>query len=210
MEELLDHILSGSALIISRSANLKIALARNLIIAASRRSMRVHVIDPGGVLAKYVEDLLASGLFDTEIKCEGELDYVILYEPRGAVRPLPCLTTAFITPGAKVRVARGFRKIYARPISGGVYELRDLINNIRWRIKQEGFALKPAELDPFHKRALDVLIESMSLYGEMTVKDAVRALVAELGVTKEEARRILIRLARSKYIAVRKGKLNIT
>lgn len=210
MEDLLTRILSESSLVISRNANLKIALARNLIIAASEQGMRVHVIDPGGALIKFVDDLLAAGLFDTEMRCEGELDYIILYEPRGAVRPLQCITTAFITPGGSARIARGFRKIYARPIAAGIYELRDPVNNEKWRIKREGFKVEPISLDPFHKRALDVLIESMALYGEITVKDAVRALMAELGITKEEARRAVVRLARLRYIAVRKGKLNIT
>lgn len=64
-------------------------------------------------------------------------------------------------------------------------------------------------LNNYLYRAYSIIVDSMSEYGEISVKDALNILAASLGITKEKARETIGELIQHKKIKVVKGKIEL-
>ena len=58
-------------------------------------------------------------------------------------------------------------------------------------------------------QAYNLIVDLMAEYGELTIKDTINIMMANLGITKEKAREILGELQRYRKIKVNKGKIEL-
>jgi hypothetical protein len=211
--EFLWQLLGNRSIIVSTSINTLIKLANAIILKLIHSGERVCVVTETTQLARYltIEVLNKVEFTDPETACK-ECTYTIFLEiiqPR-LLRTCKSENTYVFTTKLKTPRTPGYTRIYVKNITNGEYSLIEPKTGIYVRFTfKEGNIVFQEQLSGFYKKALDVLMNSMSTYGEISVKDAIRIIVHELGVERGYARRILEWLARHRYIRVIKGKITI-
>lgn len=198
-------VAAGKAVVYSDSSSFKLALARTIAECFSNER-KVFIVDYSGSYLRYLDDLYGrENILFNEI-CGSSSDILVLFDPPETIGGTPCSTIVLTTRGKRVRV-RGLTKAIVREIQPNLYELKIIGSEWKIRLRREGLVLRPVNVNPVHDSALRLLTEAMSNFGEITVRDAVNILVANMGLSKGEARRVLAELASRKYISLKKGKI---
>jgi len=204
--------LGKRAIITSRSVNTLIKLA-NVLISRLINSKKVCLVVSKPELARYisVELLDKVEILDITMACR-ECSYTVVLGV-DYFKPLQICSSEYIyvfTRKATFRCPRGFRRIHVSSITSNEYLLiaPSTGTYIRFSISAGDVVVReqPAGV---YRRALEAIREAMAIYGDLTVKDAVRVLVHDLGVDKAFARRLIEWLAGHRYIRVVKGRITL-
>lgn len=116
-----------------------------------------------------------------------------------------------LTPGNyRFRIPKYYSKIYLNKISEDVFTLQlpNTMEKYRFRIlnNKVEYVEKPIGI---YGKAYVIIRDAVIEYGELSIRDAVNIIVKELGVTKDNARKILSKLVVDKYIRVENGFISI-
>jgi len=214
-EDLLDIIPRGKAAIVSRSVNSTIKLASIIANEVTKRGKRVVVVDELGYFSRYAP----IGVFN-EVKvvsslreaCEESGEYLVIalaVKRLSELRLCETLSVVVFTKSPAAKLPGTYVKCYLKRVpetSEHEFVCRDL--GLTARVVLEPGEFRVVEGPPgIYGRAYGVLKNLLSSYGELTVKDAVRALSLELGIDKKRAKSIVVVLARRGYIKVLRGKV---
>jgi hypothetical protein len=207
MNPLIEDLTRGWKVVYTHYAGVMAKLA-SLIVKASDKP--VVLVDEKNIILNHIPlDDVESGKVITGL-AQGAARVIIVEPDRipflgGSVENI----IVFTTPRPGLRIPRVFEKTYI--VKAGdeyVYFNKKSFLKIRFRIL--GDKLVVIEKPPgMLGEGLEALKNAMLTYGELTVKDAVFILAKELGVGKNEARRILSQLVLRKYVRVVKGKVNL-
>ncbi|WP_448577562.1 hypothetical protein [Thermosphaera sp.] len=207
MNLLLEDLMTGWKAVYTHYAGITAKLA-SLIVKASDKP--VGIVDEKNIILPYIpiEDFEAGKVLTGLAKDVGR---IIIVEPDR----IPFLggrvenVIVFTTPGSRLRIPRFFEKIYITK-AGDEYVYFNRKSFLKTRFKILGDKLVVIE-KPFGMlgQGLEALKNAMLSYGELTVKDAVFILTKQLGIGKNEARKILSQLVLRKYVKIVKGKVNL-
>lgn len=189
---------------------IKLKLASEIIAEAGSR---VTLLDPGNMLQGAVDTAYINAP-DSGERAPGGGSLLIVFEPTQDM-DLEGLAEGhdnilvFTTPGSPIRIPRFFAKMFIDRIDERTYIMRmQGGRTLRILVNPEGlrFIDKP---EGAYGRAYDLVTGLMAEHGEVTVKDAVRAISLELGVSREAARRILYRLVEERYLRIVRGRISL-
>lgn len=198
---------AGRVVVYTDSSSFKIALVRT-IAERFGGERKVFIVDYSGSHSRYLDDLYGRENIVFNELCGSSSDILVLIDPPEPIANTPCPTIVLATRGMRVK-ARGFTRAIAKEIQSNLYELQVINSGWNIRLRREGLTLSPVDMNPLHETALRLLTEAMSNFGEITARDAVNILVVNMGLSKNEARRVLVELASRKYISLRKGKITL-
>ncbi|QOR94388.1 hypothetical protein IMZ38_07265 [Thermosphaera chiliense] len=207
MNPLLEDLMTGWKVVYTHYAGVAAKLA-SLVVEASDKP--VGLVDEKNIILPYIplEDVESGKVLTGPVQGAGR---IIIVEPDR----IPFLgglvenVIVFTTPGSGLRVPRVFEKAYISK-AGDEYVYLNKKSFLKIRFKILGDRLVVIE-KPFGilGEGLEALKNAMLTYGELSVKDAVFILTKQLGVGKNEARRILSQLVLRKYVKIVKGKVNL-
>lgn len=210
---LVERLFNGKLLIISRNTNALVKLASLAIERAVKRGIRPAVVDETGYLVRYIPfELLDKISLFNEATEACSSNYAVIFQPRYMKKLETCMSPTVLVFSKPTQYhLDGYLNVYvSKPSSGNQFIARLPFEGIVMRFTISDGEIVPLTSPPgIYGKAYDVLQRAMSDYGELNVKDAVRAIVVELGVDKTGARRILLWLARNAYIRVVKGRLSL-
>jgi len=211
--EILWQVLGNRSIIVSTSINTLIRLANVVISKLIHSGEQVCIVAETTQLARYLspEVLNKVEFSDPETACR-ECAHIVFLEVIQSKLLRTCKSENIYVFTAKSRTPRtpGYTRVYVKSITSGEYSLIEPKTGIYVRFTfREGDLVFQEQLSGLYKIALEALMNSMSTYGEISIKDATRIIVHDLGVEKGYARRILEWLARHRYIRVVKGKITI-
>ncbi len=213
MSNIVKLLGNGRWILRSHYMNAKIAIVLNIAFYKSVKG-RVLIIDWENNLTPIIERIEVRGkpeniLITGETPRDmGDAENILVLEPRKT--PLDIHNRNILittTPGRKIWIPRIYRKAYITRYDEE-YKLRTGEEEYRFRLN----GINIIEIDKPPGRlgeAYSLLRESILEYGELRVRDVVFILSKNLGISRDEARRILSELTRRKYIGVRKGIVEI-
>jgi hypothetical protein len=212
--DLLDELVRGQVAFASRNINALIKLGILVIKNLLKRNLRVVVLDEKSLLSRFAPveffDKVAFVKSLDEISAQSEA--LVVVAPGSLKRYYKCdskVTVLLLKSPA--RSLRGFKQYYLQRIPGtSDYILKPIgeVGAFRVRLTESGVEEVPGP-EGVLGRAYTIIKESLFTYGEITVKDAVRIISKELGLDKAEARKVLLNLARKRYIAVVSGRITL-
>ncbi len=211
--ELFWQVLGNRSIIVSTSANTLVRLANVVISMLTHNGVKVCIVAETTQLARYLslEVLNKVEFTDPETACK-ECTCTVFLEVTQPKLLRICKSKNIYVFTTKPKSPRtpGYTRIYVKSITSGEYSLIEPKTGVYMRFTfREGDIVFQEQLSGIYKKALEVLMNSMSVYGEISIKDAIRIMVHELGVERGYARRILEWLMRHRYIRVVKGKITI-
>lgn len=175
----------------------------------------IIILDQNSILSRIIglEESSIPGIHINQL-VEARKGLLIVFEPGEEIEFDPLVKNygnilVFTTPGSKARIPRFFAKIYIDKIDEDTYLMR------MWRgrtvrihvgIDRLRIASKP---EGVYGQVYDLLRKLMIEYGEITIKDAIRAVSLELGVEKKVARQIIYKLLKERYFRVVHGKITL-
>ncbi len=212
-QELYQKLVNGKKAIISHYLNPKMILIVKLANKLRRKNEKIIIVDPRNIIqTRYAHLLLDDIILTNKPPRETKVNTLFIIEPE-YLNPYKIMAENIIltlTPGNyRFKVPREYEKIILVKTQD-TYMLYFKDTNEKYRFKIVNNQIKTIIKPPgIIGEAYDLLKKSMIEYGEITVKDATIILVKELGISKEEARKILSKLILEKYIRVIHGKINI-
>lgn len=210
MAEFLSELSRGRHAVFSPRANVLVGIARELARRESARGRRVVLCGSGELLGWVFPGGPPSGV-ELAGDCSGASvasgDLAIVLD---AHPPSPPPENVVVLLTRRLRLGRHYKAHAVRWIHGDEYVFETRSEGYSERFAFTGASIEPGpRLGALEARALELLKKSMLEYGELTTKDALFLISRELGVEKEEARRVLSRLVARRYIAIRRGKLEL-
>jgi len=210
---LIEDLTKGFNAVVSHYMSIKIRLL--LEVVESKGRQYIAVLDPGGSLAQYAREL--SQLITPAASQVGQDggSLLVVFEPTPSIdlRGLAdnySNILVFTTPGSRVKIPLFFKRIYISRINQETYLVRIKPGNKTLRLITGPGGIRVVDKPlGIHGEAYSIVARLMAEYGEILVKDAVRALMLELGVDKETARRILYKLIEEKYLRVVNGRISM-
>lgn len=200
----LEELLSDKWIIECHEAWVKIAVTIHLAKLLAGENQVLTVIDNPGILHRAAQ-YLPENIVVTTHPVQGSKHAVII-DPRTIPHAyiLPANTVVLATPGTIRRKPRDWLRARIKRVADNEYIVEGDINE---RIHLgRNLEIKPVESPPGIKgEALEILRNAVIDYGEITVKDAVIILAHELGIDKAEARKIVLDLARKRYVRIEHG-----
>lgn len=203
------RLLAGRKALLSHYLSAKLRLVVHF--AGNHPSERVVIFDEGGLLAKtgLIDSLSSRVLVSSNLSVIPPQDYGLIYLEPSMAPPRLDNRDVLITLAPrsyKFKLPRGFDKLYLRRVEDYVYMLTlgSTMERYRLRITARGVELleRPVGL---YGRAYELVRSAIMEYGELSVRDAVGLIARELGVSAEQARRILSKLVSDKYVRVSRG-----
>lgn len=214
-EEFISELMSGKSSVISPSVNTLLRVTFILIRELLNRGLDVVVVDEKNYFARFTPiDLLDKIRLVEKIDevCSEIVDVLIVLLPRNPyiVKKCRARNVIVLSRSLKPLDKLGFTRFYLKKLQGnGEIEVRYYDKGSRFRISISSekplVYTKPIGV---LGRVYDVLEEALSSYGEISVRDALLILSRELGISRDQARRLLIKLSRRGYIRVVKGKIS--
>jgi hypothetical protein len=205
--------LGERALVVTTSVNTLIKLASAVTSRLTATGAGVCVVAGKPELLRYFPlELLSAVRLVGVVEACAECTHVVAVEPEnpGLLGTCSSKYVYVFTCKSKTRAPRGFRRVYVKRTASGDYLLAAPSVGVYARISISSGEIAVREgPGGLYGRALEALKSTMSLYGELSVKDAVRVLVHELGVGRAHARRLIEWLARSGYIRVVRGRVTL-
>lgn len=213
VDERYEWLFSGKRLIVSQNTTLLVKLAILAVKRAIEYGIKPAIVDESGYLVRYLPlELLDEISLFTDVSSACNSDYVVLLLSRLTRRLETCRSrTVLVFSRPSQYYLSGYSKIYVSKIAAS--------NEVIARLPEDGVVVRftitndkiVAVSGPpgIYGRAYEVLRNAMSDYGEISLRDAVRILMIELGVDKTKAKNILSWLAKCAYIRVVKGKLSL-
>jgi len=206
---IIKELIRGYKILLSHYINPKLVIITN--IARYKRDYLL-IIDEKQLLSKTrLIDYIPDKILLANKTIEGvDVDSIIYIEPTSFPwRENRANVLVTLTPGNyNYKPPRYYEKIYLTRINENLYELRFKKTMEKYRFRIKGLKLlfieRPSGLTG---KAYDIITHAMIEYGELTIKDTIRLLVSELGIDKEEAKRILSKLLTEKYIRVEKKRI---
>jgi len=200
----LEELLSDKWIIECHEAWVKIAITIHLAKLLAKENQELTVIDNPGILHRAAYYLPENIVLTTQPAQGGK--HAVIIDPHTIPHPynLPPNTVVLATPGTIRRKPRDWLKARIKRVTNNEYIIEGDINE---RILLgRNLEIKPVESPAGIKgEALEILRNAVIDYGEITVKDAVIILAHELGIGKAEARKIIIDLARKRYVRIEHG-----
>jgi hypothetical protein len=212
--DLLDELVHGQVVFASRNVNALIKLGILVIKNLLRRSLQVVVLDEKGLLSRFAPiELFDKVVFVKSLNemCAQSVALVVI-APSSLKRSYKCYSrVTVLLLKNPTRSLRGFKQYYLQRVPGtSDYILKPIggVGAFRVRFTESGIEEVPGP-EGVLGRAYIIIKESLFTYGEMTVKDAIRIISKELGLDKAEARKVLLNLARKRYIVVVSGRITL-
>ncbi len=200
----LEELLEGKWIIECHEAWLKAAITIHLARHLVEKNETLPVIDYPGILYRIEASLPENIVLLTQpIQDTYRL---VMIEPR-TIKTYPVLpenTVILTRPRTIRRFPRDWCRAKIKRVTGHEYIIQGDINERI--VLLNNLEIKTVEAPPGIKgEALEILRNAIIDYGEITVKDATIILAHELGIDKGEARKILVELARKRYVRVEHG-----
>lgn len=215
-EEIVELLLSGRNLVVSRSLNSLLKLVYSLVAEISRTSRNVVIVDERGYVARYLPQDFPGDVVLTlslEDACREEHNTVLVVAPRNLSALVKCKSRNLVvfSRASRDQGLKGFTRFYLRKVPGvNEYLLECFDRGVTTRVGLEPGGLTVIESPPgIQGLAYEALKNALSAFGELTVKDAVLVLSKELGLDKKKARAVLVALAKRSYIRVYKGRVGL-
>ncbi len=207
IHSLINRLLRGRWVLVSHYMNPKLILIHAVV---QKVNGQILIVDPHNYYASLLGRLGEEPRENTIIVDKyiaGGYGHVILVEPGEIpwIREYNALAT--LTPNTGIRVPRIYKKAWIKK-AGDTYQLMLGGEEARFKISRGGI-IDYGGLSEAEEKALEILRNAMIEYGELTTHDAAVLLSAELGLQRQEARRIMSRLVEKKYLSIRKGYLNL-
>lgn len=200
----LEELLEGKWIIECHEAWLKAAITVHLARHLAKKNETLPVIDCPGILYRIEANLPENIVLLTQpIQ---DIHRLVIIEPRTikTYHILPENTVILTSPRTIRRLPRYWFRAKTKRVAGNEYIIQGDINERIMLL--DNLEIKTVEAPPGIKgEALEILRNAIIDYGELTIKDATMILAHELGIDKGEARKILVELARKRYIRVEHG-----
>lgn len=217
IDNILEILLREKSIIMSNNLNALIRFATALASNALKWGKNVIIVDEQGFFERYIPlDLVEKVAITSNLKdaC-GDLNALLLVlVPKSPYKLKYCRSPnviAFTKPFRALGL-HDYAKYRLKRVPGtSEYLLYCYEKGVSARILLKIRGIKLVESPPgIYGKAYEILKNTLSSYGEVMVKDAVRAISLELGVDKKRAKSIIIALARRGYVRVIKGKIALT
>lgn len=216
IEEVLEELVRGRNVIFSHSANTLIKIASLVSKFLLDKGVNIVIMDEKGHASRYIPIELLDKVTitnDMEEACGIKTGLLIVLANKSFYKLRNCASEniLILTKPTNVFKSMEYTKYYITPIPGSKeYVLKSHDRALYTRLKLDSGYIGILEAPPgIYGKAYEVLINSLSMYGEITMKDATTVISKELGLDKKHARNILIKLARRRYIRVVKGKISL-
>lgn len=217
VEDILMSIATGRSIVVSRNVNVAVKLAVILARKAVEQGKSVIVIDEHGYFGRYAPlDLLERIRVtrDLEEACTanaGSLIIALMTKKLYGLKRCKATSLVIFTRCTTPFVRDNYAKYYLKRVPGSnEYLLACYDRGLTTRLSLEIDSVRVIESPPgIWGKVYDILKNTLSSYGELTMKDAVRAVSLELGVDKRRARSIVLMLARKGYIRVIRGRISL-
>lgn len=210
----LGELFKGRKIYVSRNTSVLVKLAIEALRTLADKGPAL--VDGEGLVARYMplELLDKVQLKESLEEACRESNILVAFNPKHTRALGTCMASTVLVFSSRyaVRVPADYQKYYvSRAGTTRHIVLRSSSGGLPLRLVFAESGLKVVEKPPgIYGKAYDLLKQAMIDYGEVTVKDAVRILTLELGVSTNRAREVLLWLTRNMYLRVVKGKLSLT
>jgi len=152
----------------------------------------------------YLENLISELKgFSLHIHNPSEKDVDVVSEIKNANVKYIVITD--VKSSKALKGIKGFLKVYCRKRKGKIYELKTFADRVLVSVSgckiEEAFKVLPKYL----LKALSILKEAAAEYGNYTTKDAITIVSANMGISRNFARKILADLTSYGFIEINKG-----
>ncbi|MEM1638834.1 MAG: hypothetical protein QXJ69_01985 [Desulfurococcaceae archaeon] len=215
-DNVLRELSYGRNIVMSYLTNTMFKMLFTIVSNAIREKRELVVVDESKYVARYIPlELVESILVVNNIEeaCNEENLFSIVFMPRDLRKLTYCRARDVLVFTKPIRIHnfREYVKYYLEKVAeGNEYVLKSPTKGVTYRFK-----ISKGKLELIEKpagilgQAYEIIKNTMSMYGDTTVRDIVVILTKEIGVDKKEARKILVDLARRGYIRVHKGRITL-
>lgn len=216
LNDILYELSRGKNIVISYLTNAMIKLSFLVALNIIRENREVAVVDESNYIARYIPLELVENIHavdSIEEACGDEKSFLIVFMPKNMRKLIYCRAQDILVFANPIKL-HGFKEyvkyylerineedeyVLSSPSRGSIYRFRIRENKLELVEKPPGIL----------GQAYDVIKNTASTYGDLTIKDALIVLVKETGLDKKHARNILVNLAKRGYIRVHKGKITL-